>query len=169
MLGSLNPPSPTQGDIEEWSLQRWMCTNFFPGKLARDHRIPPFFDSASRNMKLQSSEPTVSGHGAALGRFFSQGFSGCLQLLFQSADITVCLGFDDAELRVDVLVFITGVFFILEKRQKTIGAEIFRSPWATQKRQPRILVNSTVISSTCSSPTKTLKVSLFCPVLLNPP
>lgn len=58
---------------------------------------------------------TISLYSGVHRGFLSLSFCGCFQLLFQPADITVCLGLDDAQLRVDVFVLVAGVFLILAK------------------------------------------------------
>lgn len=75
---------------------------------------------------------TISRYSGVHRGFLSLSFCGCFQLLFQPADITVCLGLHDAQLRVDVFVLVTGVFLILAREQEqpdgarqTAGAEGF--------------------------------------------
>jgi len=73
---------------------------------------------------------TISRYSGVHRGFLSLSFCGCFQLLFQPADITVCLGLHNAQLCVDVFVLVAGVFLILAKEQKqpesirqTAGAE----------------------------------------------
>lgn len=75
---------------------------------------------------------TISRYSGVHRGFLSLSFCGCFQLLFQPADITVCLGLHDAQLRVDVFVLVAGVFLILAREQEqpdgarqTAGAEGF--------------------------------------------
>lgn len=75
---------------------------------------------------------TISRYSGVHRGFLSLSFCGCFQLLFQPADITVCLGFHDAQLCVDVFVLVAGVFLILAREQEqpngarqTAGAEGF--------------------------------------------
>lgn len=75
---------------------------------------------------------TISRYSGVHRGFLSLSFCGCFQLLFQPADITVCLGLHDAQLRVDVFVLVAGVFLILAREQEqphgarqTAGAQGF--------------------------------------------
>lgn len=61
---------------------------------------------------------TISRYSGVHRGFLSLSFCGCFQLLFQPADITVCLGLHDAQLRVDVFVLVAGVFLILAREQE---------------------------------------------------
>lgn len=93
----------------------------------------------SRIPVLARDTKTAAGGGLTISRysgvhrgFLSLSFCGCFQLLFQPADITVCLGLHDAQLRVDVFVLVAGVFLILAREQEqpagarqTAGAEGF--------------------------------------------
>lgn len=72
---------------------------------------------------LEQEELTISCHRGALWGLVTQCFRGCFQLFFQSADVAVGLCPHDAELRVDVLVLVTGVLLVLEKKraEQTVG------------------------------------------------
>lgn len=61
---------------------------------------------------------TISRYSGVHRGFLSLSFCGCFQLLFQPADITVCLGLHNAQLCVDVFVLVAGVFLILAKEQE---------------------------------------------------
>lgn len=71
-----------------------------------------------RPLRAAGGGLTISRYSGVHRGFLSLSFCGCFQLLFQPADITVCLGLHDAQLRVDVFVLVTGVFLILAKEQE---------------------------------------------------
>lgn len=56
---------------------------------------------------------TVSRRDGSVYAPLAQSFGGQKQLLLQFADVTVGLGLHDAQLRVDVLIFISGIFLVL--------------------------------------------------------
>lgn len=56
---------------------------------------------------------TISRRDRLIQRLFAQSFCGDEQLLLQFADVTVSLGFHDAELRIDVFIFVCGIFLVL--------------------------------------------------------
>lgn len=56
---------------------------------------------------------TVSRCDGSVYAPLAQSFSGHEQLLLQFADVTVGLGLHDAQLRVDVFIFIGGIFLVL--------------------------------------------------------
>lgn len=100
-------------------------------EMAKKHRSDPLLHKGfyarmhvlargnPRLLRVAGGGLTVSRYSGVHRRFLSLSFCGCFQLLFQPADITVCLGLHDAQLRVDVLVLVAGVFLILSKGTRT--------------------------------------------------
>lgn len=59
---------------------------------------------------------TVSSSLHLLQCWLAKGFMGQLQLVPKSAQITLCFGFDNAQLRVNVLVLIRCIFLVLKSQ-----------------------------------------------------
>lgn len=61
---------------------------------------------------------TVSWRDRFIQRLLAQSFCGDEQFLPQFADVTVSLCFHDAELRIDVFIFVCGIFLVLYAQNK---------------------------------------------------
>lgn len=97
------------------------------GLVRQDARARP---GTPKLLRAAGGGLTISRYSGVHRGFLSLSFCGCFQLLFQPADITVCLGLHNAQLCVDVFVLVAGVFLILAKEQEepksvrqTAGAE----------------------------------------------
>lgn len=61
---------------------------------------------------------TISRPRGVLRGLLSEGLRGSFELFFQPVDVTVSLGLHNAQFCVDIFILITGVFFILEGKEK---------------------------------------------------
>lgn len=71
------------------------------------------FGSVQTGGESDSNLITISRRDGSVYTPLAQSFRGHEQLLLQFADVTVGLGLHDAELRVDVLIFIGGILLVL--------------------------------------------------------